>query len=72
MAESTCRGCALTFTGLTAFDAHQRSTDHRPHVECLDPRTLKHPLVAKVRERAGKRRTVWGFPADPRYIGGDA
>ena len=72
MAESTCQGCTLTFTSLTAFDAHQRTTDVPPNVVCLDPRTLKHPLVARVRGRAGRRRTVWGLPGGRDYFGGDA
>lgn len=33
-----CSGCCRTFTGLTAFDRHQRRVDGR--IVCLDPATV--------------------------------
>ncbi len=60
MAESTCAGCGLAFTGLTAFDRHQRHPRGADFVECVDPRKLG--MTAKIRTAAGRRRTVWGWP----------
>lgn len=62
MAESICPGCGLRFSGVTAFDRHQRTVDRPPHVVCVDPR--KAGLTARVRRRAGRNRSVWGFPSN--------
>ena len=32
-----CRGCGQVFSGLSMFDAHQRTLREPPWVECLDP-----------------------------------
>ena len=52
---SGCRGCGRVFTGITAFDRHQRWTDGR--LTCLDPATTGL-------ER--KRNGHWGWPGDSR------
>ncbi len=55
MAQATCRAqCGLTFSGMTAFDAHQKSVgDDRGSVRCLPPAAVS--LV--------ERNGVYGFPA---------
>lgn len=35
-----CGGCGRTFSSLSTFDAHQRTIDVPPYVECLDPYTV--------------------------------
>lgn len=35
-----CSACGRMFSSLSMFDAHQRSLDAAPWVECLDPATI--------------------------------
>lgn len=59
-----CSGCHRTFSGVTAFDAHQRMQDERS--VCLDPGTLtgkdEKPRFRTVTDAAGA--TVWRSAAD--------
>lgn len=59
MPESRCNGCGRSFTGMSAFDKHQKPTDTRPHSVCLNPVDIG--LVPKVRHRDGVGRIVWGM-----------
>jgi hypothetical protein len=46
MAACTCNGCGRAFSGLSAFDAHQRWDDTQPpgiQLSCYDPAALKTP-----------------------------
>lgn len=54
MARSTCSSCKTTFTGLTAFDKHQKSAPDGRGVICSAPE--KVGLVC--------RDGLWAFPAD--------
>jgi hypothetical protein len=52
LAACGCSGCGRVFTGITAFDRHQRWAQGK--LTCLDPATL-----GMERKRDGK----WGYPA---------
>ena len=60
-----CGGCGRTFSSLSTFDAHQRSTPVAPYVECLDPATVtKKDGSPRFRLASG----VWkSHDANPRW-----
>jgi hypothetical protein len=61
---SHCGGCHLTFSGLRAFDLHQRIENGRS--VCLSPLALKPPLVARPDRRTGE--PVWGQEGSPPVV----
>lgn len=66
-----CRSCGRTFSGLTAFDSHQRSLPVAPWVACTDPAEMRTKagdprLVLRAhRSPSGTVREVWHFPGVP-------
>lgn len=56
-----CGGCHLTFSGLGAFERHQRMIDGRS--VCLSPLALRPPLMARPDRRT--QEPIWGENGSP-------